>query len=96
MTAYVLSERAQADIDEIWDYSADTWSVAQAELYVGEIRAAIETLAGDPERGRRHDSVRSGYRRWPVGSHVLFYRVTPGQIQIVRILHKAMNHDRHL
>jgi DNA-binding beta-propeller fold protein YncE len=30
---YVLPPRAQADLDDIWDYSADRWGLDQAETY---------------------------------------------------------------
>lgn len=96
MTSYVLSSRAQADINDIWDFSADTWSVTQADLYVGQIRTAIETLGDDPERGRPHDGVRPGYRKYPVGSHIIFYRIAPDAVQIVRVLHRRMDFDSHL
>jgi len=52
MRGYVLSPRAQADIDEIWEYSADRRHIDQANRYVSEIRRAIEVVAGDPWRGR--------------------------------------------
>jgi toxin ParE1/3/4 len=39
------------------------------------------------------NEVRSGYRRFAVGAHVLFYRrTTPDErIEIVRILHRRMD-----
>ena len=34
MARYLLSPRAQADIDGIWDYSVDRWGEERAESYV--------------------------------------------------------------
>ena len=35
---------ADADIDGIWIYTAETWSQNQADAYVGKIYQAISTL----------------------------------------------------
>jgi hypothetical protein len=34
---FVLSPRAQADLDDIWDYTADRWGLDQAETYTRDI-----------------------------------------------------------
>ena len=31
---FVLKPRAQADLDEIWDYTVDRWGIDQAETYL--------------------------------------------------------------
>ncbi|MCC6775468.1 MAG: type II toxin-antitoxin system RelE/ParE family toxin [Hyphomicrobiales bacterium] len=76
MIEYVVSPRAQRDLDEIWDYSAEHWGDQRAEQYVRELWRGIEHLASDPRRGRRCDEIRVGYYKYAVGSHVLFYRFT--------------------
>ena len=96
MMDYVLSPRAQADIDEIWDYSADRWDVDQATRYIAQIRQAIEVVARDPRRGRSCDEIRRGYRRFSVGSHVPFFRIVGGQIDVVRVLHQSVDFELHL
>jgi toxin ParE1/3/4 len=96
MSGYVLSPRAQADLDEIWDYTAEHWDTDQADRYIREIQRAIEIVASDPQRGRPCDHIRPGYRRYPAVSHILFFRVVPGGIDIVRILHQRMDFERHL
>ena len=95
MTAYVLSPRAQADLDDIWDYTAATWSDAQAEFYIRDIWQAIEAIATDPRKGRVCDDIRAGYRKFLVGSHVMFYRQRGTGIDIVRILHRRMDFGQH-
>jgi plasmid stabilization system protein ParE len=52
---FVLTPRAQEDLDEIWDYMADRWGLDQAETCT-----------------RQHG------------------------IDVVRILHERMDHERHL
>ena len=93
---YVLSPAARADLERIWDFTANTWGDDQAEAYVREIQRAIERVARNPMIGRGCDDIRAGYRRHAVESHTLFYRIADGAaIDVVRILHQRMDPDRH-
>jgi toxin ParE1/3/4 len=96
MSRYVLSPRAQADLDEIWDYTFERWGVGQAADYIRLLQRAIETIAGDPRKGRSCDEIRTGYSKYPAGAHVVFYRTIAAGIDIVRILHNRMDFERHL
>jgi toxin ParE1/3/4 len=97
MKRFVLSPAAQADLEDIWDYSAARWSIAQAETYVRAIAAACEALVAGHRNGQRIDDIRPGYMKLLVGSHVLFFRQTEaGDIDIVRILHQRMDVDAHI
>jgi toxin ParE1/3/4 len=96
MMSYVLSPRAQADIDEIWEYSVDRWDIDQANRYISEIRRAIEVVASDPRPGRSCNEIRRGYRRFSAGSHVLFFRIVADQIDVVRVLHQSMDFRLYL
>jgi toxin ParE1/3/4 len=44
-------------------------------------------LGENPYLGRRRDELRRGYRGFPVGQYVIFYRVAEPGVRIVRILH---------
>jgi toxin ParE1/3/4 len=96
MSGYVLSPRARADLEGIWDYTAERWGVDQAEDYIRLLQRAIEIVADDPRKGRPCDEVRKGYRKYTAGSHVLLYRSAKAGIYIVRILHGRMDFERHL
>ncbi len=39
--SYRLSRQAEADLEDIYIYTAERWSVAQAARYTGELRDAI-------------------------------------------------------
>jgi len=68
-----FSPAAQGDLSAIWDYTVHNWGVAQAERYILGIREACEALADGRRKGRLADDIRPGYRKLPVGSHVLFF-----------------------
>jgi toxin ParE1/3/4 len=98
VSRYVLSPAAQADLEQIWDYTCERWNDDQAEAYVRVIQHAIELVADNALIGTPCDEVRTGYRRHTAGSHTLYYRVGAGGdlVDVVRILHKRMDVDRHL
>ncbi len=96
MGRYLLSPRARADLDEIWNYTVERWGADQAETYVRSIQSAIEMLAADPRRGQPIPAVRPGYWKYPTGSHVIFFRIIRDGIDVVRILHGRMDFGRHL
>jgi len=96
MSGYVLSPRAKADLDDIWDYTERNWGAEQAKAYIRLIGAAIRTVAASPARGKACDHIQEGYRKYPAGSHVVFFRLADGGINVVRILHRRMDFDRHL
>jgi toxin ParE1/3/4 len=91
-----ISPKAQADLDDIWSYTELKWNTTQAESYVRQIAEAFEVIAAEPRRGRDCGDIRPGYRKYLVGSHVIFFRVTAAYVEVVRILHAHMDFDRHL
>jgi toxin ParE1/3/4 len=93
---YTLSPRAQADLEEIWQYTAKRWTIEQAETYVRQLAGHFVLLARHPEIGMSCNEIRPGYYKFPAGSHILFYRIINGDINIVRILHERMDFVRHL
>lgn len=92
---YRLSLQAEADLEEIWVYTFETWSIEQADRYHNDLMAAIVALASGSRIGRAVD-IREGYFKHPVGSHVIFYRRSDASIDVVRILHQRMDVSRHL
>ncbi len=91
-----LSPRAQADLDDIWNYTAQRWGVDQAEGYTRQIWRAAQFLATTPALGRPCPYIRPGYYKYRIGSHLLFYRIVDGAVDIVRILHGSTDFDRDL
>ncbi|MEJ0059674.1 MAG: type II toxin-antitoxin system RelE/ParE family toxin [Terricaulis sp.] len=96
MSSCLLRERAEADLADIWRYTARQWSAEQADRYYRDIVASFQALAEQPTLGRACDDVRPGYRRHNVGSHVVFYRIEPDHVDVVRILHARRDFRRHL
>lgn len=97
MNEYLSSPAARIDLEQIWDYTSDTWGLDQAEEYLRGIQRAVERIAANPLIGRACDDVRPGYRKLTVGSHTVFYRLnTSGLVDVVRVVHNRMDVDRHI
>ena len=90
----VLSPMAEADLEEIWIYTAQEWSREQAEIYTNDIVDAFEDIAAGKKVGRPA-LVREGYRKTLIGRHAIYYQNRSEVIAIIRILHQSMDVDRH-
>ena len=95
---YALSKRAEMDLANIWRYTLETLSREQANKYLQGLLNACSEIAISPNfLGRPYDHVRSGYRKYPYGKHVIFYQMQDtGRVLIIRVLHEKMDFDRHL
>ena len=91
-----VRESAERDLLGIWQYSFEQWGELQADKYLDELDSGIKKLADNPEVGIKRDYVRDEYRVLFVGSHAVYYRVTPDTVHIIRVLHGRMDPDRHM
>lgn len=96
MAAYRLTRRAAADLDAVFEYTAERFGLVQARSYFQGLHACCERLANSPRRGRSAESLAPGLRRYEFRSHVVFYLEESDGIVIVRVLHERMDAPRHL
>jgi len=90
--SFSLTQAARADLKSIATYTQQRWGKQQRKLYAKQFDDAFHMLAEKPETGVSCDFIKQGYRKFPNGSHVIFYRsLEAGPILIVRILHKRMD-----
>ena len=90
-----LSKQAESDLEDIWLYTLETWSLEQAETYHSLLNQAFDGLAANTKVGRIAD-IRDGYFKYSVGSHLIFYKITTLHLDVIRILHQRMDVSRHL
>jgi toxin ParE1/3/4 len=96
MSHLKLTPAARADLDAIWDYTAQRWDIDQAETYIRALGDAMILLSDSPGLGRSIEDIRPGYLKFPTASHVIFYRRAPAGIEVIRILHKNIDVERHI
>jgi toxin ParE1/3/4 len=97
MSAYIISEKAVFDINNIWIYTAENWSIEQADRYYNLILDEIEYIAQNLEMARSFSAIRKDYHCSKVKSHLIFFRITKAkEIEVVRILHERMDIENRL
>lgn len=92
MRPFALTHAAKADLTAIARYTEKTWGIVQRNSYLKQFDDLFHILGRNPHTGIACDELREGYRKFPLGSHMVYYR--NGQdvaIVIVRILHKSMD-----
>ena len=95
---YKISQEANLDIENIWIYTIEKWSIEQADRYFNLIIDEIEYLAENPKSGEDYSKVRKGYFRSRIKSHFIFYKINRKNedIEIIRILHQRMDIETRL
>lgn len=95
---YIISKQAANDIEHIWLYTFENWSLEQADRYYHLILDEIENIAHDPLSGKDYGEVRKGYYCSRVKSHVILYRIKLNKkvVEIIRILHQQMDIESRL
>ncbi len=91
-----LTPAAQQDLDDIFEHSVAEWGLPVVLGYTKVLEAAFAMLGNAPQRGRSCETIRAGYRRLGVGSHVIYYKATVYGVAVTRILHQRMDALRHL
>lgn len=86
LTAYRLTPTAQRDLEDIWLYTAQTWSMAQADRYTDIIEDTFDRLLFMPEMARERLEFDPPVRIHPSAEHLIIYRVEEDQLVILRVL----------
>jgi toxin ParE1/3/4 len=92
MKLFALTRKATIDLRAIAIYTEERWGKEQRDLYVRQLDDAFHMLGNAPLAGKTCDYIKTGYRKYPHGSHIIFYKSGKTEkIEIVRILHKNMD-----
>lgn len=91
MKRLVVTDLARRDLAEIAEFTRRKWGNRQKAHYLDALRKAFVDLLRNPEKGMARDDIRSGYRSLACEHHVIFYRLPPDVVEIVRVLHERMD-----
>lgn len=83
-----LSDQAEQDLAEIWQHIARDNARAADDL-IDRLIDRSNFLADFPSIGRLREDLREGIRSYGVGNYLVFYRVVPDGIAVIRFLHGA-------
>ena len=96
---YRLSVPAEADLAEIWVYSAEQWNLEQENRYIDALLSRFDWLCDNPQLWKPRPDITEGLYSYPQQSHVIYFRAQgdpPVLIEIVRVLHGRMEPARHV
>ena len=95
---YKISKQAEIDLENIWLYTFEEWSINQADHYLDLMMDEIEYISQNPKSGKDYNEIRKGYFRSRVKSHFIFYRINfkEENLEIIRILHQKMDIESHI
>ena len=95
---YKISKQAEIDLEKIWLYTFEEWSIDQADYYFDLIIDEIEYISKNPKSGKDYNEIRTGYFRSRVKSHFIFYKINLKEenVEIIRILHQQMDIESHI
>lgn len=92
----VISLFAQNDLQAIHDYSTDLWGPRQADNYIDRLTEACHHLSIQPDIGIDQSGLAPNTRSLVCESHVIYYRISGANLEILRILHARQDAARIL
>lgn len=96
MAKYILSPEAQNSLSNIRAYSIKKFGTERTKTYLQNIRKRMQALAENPSLGIIREDLKVGYHSDFVGSHTIYYRIKTTHIDIIDVLHQAMEPSKHI
>jgi len=85
MGTFKLRETAKTDLKQIALFTQKRWGIEQRNKYLTQFDGIFHQLAENPEIGKSCDYIRHGYRKFPLISHVIYYRTRNNNcVEIIR------------
>jgi len=91
-----LSAHSKRDLEAIFTYTVQNFGLDQASFYVSSFDESFVALTINPLKGKIQDDLKRGLLSIRHKEHLIFYRIKPKTIWIVRILHSSRDFVRHL
>ncbi|HEA31177.1 MAG TPA: type II toxin-antitoxin system RelE/ParE family toxin [Leeuwenhoekiella sp.] len=91
MAFYELSEQAEIDIAELYQYGIETFGLSQAQIYLIRLHEQFENLTENPEIGRDASIFSPDLLRYSYKTHAIFFKKSSNGILIVRVLGQKMD-----
>lgn len=86
-----LTNRAKADLDDIYVYGLQKWDEIQADSYLELLDDALTNLSKNPFMGKQARQLPEGYKSFRVGRHLIIYRVEETTIYVLRVIGDRMD-----
>ena len=87
VNSYRLTQRAEAEIMDIFLEGIEQFGVQQARRYKDEMAHCFQLLADTPHMGRPASAIGEGVHRHEHKSHVILYEPTDDGVLILAVVH---------
>ncbi len=91
-----LTLAALDDLRSIRAYTLERWGPDQEQQYLDQIWNKFDNILSDPSTFRFRQDLFPGCQIAAEGKHVILFRMLKSSLQVVRVLHGAMDFKRHL
>jgi toxin ParE1/3/4 len=92
MPSFFFTNKAVDDLSQIWEYTIENWSESQADKYYKSLVSSCQTIAQNPDLGKKYEGVTNKLFGLKTNRHIIFYRkITIDEVEITRILHERMD-----
>ena len=96
MDSFIISKKADEDIEEIFTEGLSRFGKKQAIKYLEELQSLFIFLSNNPDTGKNRDEIKRNLISFPYKSHIIFYRHFKTHIRIIRVLYGARDIGRLL
>ena len=97
MPSYKVTVKAKTDLLAIGRFTEKQWGIEKRRSYLKQLDACFSQRANNPRLGAAVDFIVTDYRKFPHGSHLIFYKLSRDNIvEIIRVLHKSMDVESKL
>ena len=87
--AFRLTPAAETDLDAIWEFTAEQWSIDQAETYLRGLNDKFNQLCAFPLSNRERTEISPPVRLSIYKSHLIIYRLETDHVAVLRVVHGA-------
>ena len=91
MAEYHLTPAAEQDLMDVWHYSAETWSVDQADRYLDKLEDCCERIASDEALCRSFKEIDPRLNSHHCEHHYIFFLSSSDQPVVIAVLHERMD-----
>ena len=94
--AYEISKQAEADLENIFDFTMMSFGIHQAEHYLLQFDSTFILLSNNPKLGRTRNEIRKGLRSYVLDKYVIFYGLFKTNVRIVRVIHGSRDLPKYV
>ena len=92
MLKIYFRQKANEDLNNIWNYTYENWSENHADKYYATIKFDCLEIGNNPKLGKIYNGISRNLLGLKSGKHIIFYHlISEKEIEIIRILHERMD-----